>query len=178
MPTHLPILFPLKDYISNINSCRACPLVDRKIIYRSNEKLPISIVFVGEAPGMVEYIQSKPFIGPAGDKLNYLIQECVPPHLGYIIINSISCTPWKDKNTKNKIRTPTTSEAKFCSSRHVIPLIETLKPKYVIALGKIAHSCLKKITHLHVLHPSAILQSTHEELETKRFILTVREYLK
>jgi DNA polymerase len=176
MPTHLPISYPLQVLTKNLINCKACPLSDRKIIYRTNNK-PIQLVLVGEAPGMVEYIQHKPFLGPAGEMLNALLQECVPPNVGYVIVNSISCTPWEDKNTKAKIRTPTTPEAKFCSNLHILPLIEQLKPKYVIALGKIAHSCLKKVPHLHVLHPSAILQSVHQELEFKRFVLLVKEYI-
>jgi uracil-DNA glycosylase family 4 len=127
---------------------------------------------------MVEYIQRKPFIGPAGKELDALLQECVPATMGYVIVNSLSCTPWENKETKSKIRTPKTSEAKFCTQTNIIPFIERIKPKYIIALGKIANSALtKKVDHLHVIHPSAILQAMHQDYERQKFILSVREYL-
>lgn len=164
--------------LDDISNCTACPLNDHKIIYRHNNILPIQLLLIGEAPGMVEYIQRKPFIGPAGHELNALLQECVPATMGYIIVNSLSCTPWEDKTTKSKIRTPKTSEAKFCTQRNIIPFIERIKPKYIIALGKIANSALtKKVDHLHVIHPSGILQTMHQDYERQKFILSVREYL-
>lgn len=171
-------LNPLKILDAKVKTCSACPLNDNKVIYRTNNILPIQLLLIGEAPGMVEYIQRKPFVGPAGHELDALLQECVPATMGYVIVNSLSCTPWEDKETKSKIRTPKTSEAKFCTTLNILPFIEQLKPKYIIALGKIANSALtKKVEHLHVIHPSAILQSIHQEYERQKFILAVREYL-
>lgn len=139
----------------------------------------IDILLIGEAPGQVEYAEKEPFIGPAGMTLQDIINEAIPPIFSYCIINSVMCTPFEDEYRYN-IRMPSLSEVKECSA-HLTRIAKTLKPKYVILLGKIAEKAFKYINcplpiPLAVKHPSAIMQS-RTTYEYDNAVLKIKEYL-
>lgn len=144
---------------------------------------PTDILFVGEAPGQSEYAIGTPFVGPAGQELNELVEESLDPSLRYVITNAILCTPFSDESRSN-IRTPSVPEIAACRT-HLQRLIGILRPRHVIALGKVAERSLKKfmpersinsdsLSFTTIIHPSAILRSTHQDLERTRAILSLK----
>jgi len=140
----------------------------------------LDLLFVGEAPGASEHITKNPFVGPAGAELQSIIDEAYrdTTELRYNMVNSVLCTPFSDSDLDN-IRTPSASEVHQCS-RHLSAIIKFTTPKAVIALGKIAARTLKhlQIDHYAVMHPSAILQASHPDLEHARAVLTVKQAIK
>jgi uracil-DNA glycosylase family 4 len=171
-----------RNHIEPCNLCDISKLCKHKVIYRMFTPAPtqtIDILLIGEAPGQVEYAEKEPFIGPAGMTLQDIINEAIPPIFSYCIINSVMCTPFEDEYRYN-IRMPSLSEVKECSA-HLTRIAKTLKPKYVILLGKIAEKAFKYINcplpiPLAVKHPSAIMQSK-TTYEYDNAVLKIKEYL-
>ena len=125
---------------------------------------------------MSESVCGEPFVGPSGDELRYLMSE-VDPKLKYSIINCVQCTPFTSPSLAD-IREPLLSEMEGCGG-HLLRVINYLKPKWIVALGRIAEKNLKRlhIPHLFLYHPSYIMQSKHDELERARFIVDLKGYI-
>jgi len=135
-------------------------------------------MFIGNAPNEQEYINKQPSVGQEGECLNTIIKEALQPTTSYIITNSILCTPFKDTD-RDSIRAPNNIEISSCSS-HIQSLVNEIRPKYVIALGRIAEKTCKllKIPHyIYVLHPSRIMQSTKSDYEYDNAILNIKRYV-
>jgi uracil-DNA glycosylase family 4 len=142
----------------------------------------VHILFVGEAPGQAEYALRQPFVGPAGQELNELIEQSLDLSVRYIVTNAVMCTPFDDESRAN-IRTPSLPEITECRA-HLQNLVALTKPKHIVALGKVAEKSLKKfvpqrayseeLSFTTLMHPSAILRSTHPDLERARFVLALQ----
>lgn len=188
-PSSLPQLTLLANAINN---CKACPLhrnVDHKVYWRFShtnrtDHPATDLLFVGEAPGQSEYALRQPFVGAAGQELSDLLSEALPLSLTYCITNAVLCTPFTD-DTRSSIDTPSLPGVTACRN-HLQRLISILNPRYIIALGKVAERSLKKLIpqgnysahetrFMTLLHPSAILRSTHPDLERNRFILNLQK---
>lgn len=166
----------LRDNISSCTDCLYSQYSDRKILERKVGSGRILILFVGEAPGMTEYIQSKPFVGESGTLLIRLIEEAFPPGITYGITNAIACTPFTDAK-RSHIETPCKESLKACRKAWLEQYIKIVRPEKIIALGNVAASTLKamKLPYTQVLHPSAILRDDkHQEYQEKRFILALQ----
>ena len=181
-------LKPVIDWHYNVQRCTKCDIskfCGPKITLRhSLSPVDLDVLFVGEAPGASEHSIQAPFVGPAGHELDaiieYTIRSLSSTHkhgLRYNIINAVLCTPFKDADL-DTIRTPSLSEVKECRT-HLKAYLDISKPKLLIALGKVAERTCKELRTPYVttLHPSAILQSSHPELERKRAILTINQAL-
>lgn len=144
----------LKKVVKKYKHCTDCPLhqtAHSHVFYRSNtgDALP-EILFIGEAPGNTEDLTGKPFIGKAGDLLEHWISDAeddicrdIQPlnfgGLAYGITNIVCCRPLDEDR---KIRPPSKEEARACSER-LGDMLEVLKPKVIILLGKVAESHYK-----------------------------------
>lgn len=162
--------------------CKACPLDslnEYKVCFRHSLLRPkVDLLLIGEAPGKSEHINRRPFIGPAGDMLDSILEEALPDNISYLITNAIRCTPWADEQ-RSKTRKPRDQEIKACTV-HLRDTLDTVKPKHIIALGDIAKKALKlcKVEDfLHLKHPSYIMQARHVNYEMSTAILQIKEYL-
>jgi uracil-DNA glycosylase len=168
------------DWARTVNNCYTCDIsfCKNKVLDRGeipNPKKPIHILFVGEAPGASEYANKQPFIGPAGQILDSIIDETLPVGTNYLIINAVLCTPFENDSMYN-IRKPFLSEITACRT-HLRNYINIIAPERIVALGKVAESSLRKIglPFITVAHPSAMLQSNYTNLEVARAILKIRK---
>lgn len=94
------------------------------------------LMFVGEAPGAEEEIQRKPFVGPAGQKLDQILQAMGLKRDDVYISNIVKFRPkiGDGRFQGNKNRKPTPEEiATFV--RFVRSEIEIIQPKVIVALG-------------------------------------------
>lgn len=173
-------LIVLKEKVHSCTSCIYSQHSNRKILERKIGSGRIQILFVGEAPGMTEYIQHKPFVGESGNLLNRLIGEAFPPGITYGVVNAIACTPFSDES-RSKLDTPPCKDSiKACRKVWLEQYIKCVRPERLIALGNVAASILKtmKQQYTHVLHPSAILRDEkHQEYQEKRFILALQSVI-
>lgn len=117
--------------IRKIMSCQACPLFkERTQAVPGEGNRQANLMFVGEAPGRDEDLQGRPFVGRAGQLLTRIIQAMGFSREEVYIANVIKCRPPEN-------RTPRPDEIKACSP-YLLRQIELIRPKVIVALGKVA----------------------------------------
>ncbi len=117
--------------IRKILTCQACPLYrGRTQAVPGEGNRQARLMFVGEAPGRDEDLQGRPFVGRAGQLLTKIIQAMGFSREEVYIANVIKCRPPEN-------RTPKPDEVKSCSP-FLLRQIELVKPKVIVALGKVA----------------------------------------
>ena len=176
-------------WANNLADCSKCDIskyCNHKVthyIFSHRPSIHIDILFIGEAPGESEYLNKEPFIGPAGICLREIIDESVPNDISFCITNSILCTPFTDES-RYTIRAPFLSEVKECAP-HLQSLYRRLKPKYIVALGKVAEKAVISLAktlpiphYVHIVHPSKISQSKDYHYQFEKASLAIQEYLK
>lgn len=179
-------------HVADWKGCTACPLHQcrkRVVFYRGH--LPCDVLFIGEAPGEVEDLKGYPFIGPAGKKLDTLLQtvwaslttdafssgpdpynESQPCQLIVGITNIVACIPTENAGpySSPKIRAPTKAEAKACQNR-LREIVDLAKPRLLVSLGDVARRFLSSLPagkhlpqfNLSLIHPSHILRKQVED---------------
>lgn len=156
------------EKISRWQSCSLCDLCKTRtqtVLWRGY--LPCRVLFIGEGPGAFEDLKGFPFIGPAGNKLNEIIEATIEelaedeqePLFTYAITNLVCCIPKKGKET----REPTKEEIQACSTR-LQEFVDLAQPSLIVRLGKLAQTNFKtKIPTVDIVHPSAILKADKSE---------------
>ena len=179
----MPTRFQL--HVTGWKDCKRCPLHPGRAevcLYRGS--LPADVVFVGQAPGRNEDVLGKPFVGPAGQLLDTIIERSVPESIRKGFTNLVGCFP----NDDGVEREPELEEIMTCAPR-LVEIVEMANPKLVVCVGKQAQSWLmtpmaKNITFRNrpylvgMLHPGAILKSVNPAgrgIVIQREVLRLRE---
>jgi DNA polymerase len=133
-----------EDYeglVSEILSCTRCPLYSSRTRAVPGEgPLNASIMFVGEAPGRSEDLEGRPFVGSAGKLLDSLLSSIGVERGGVYITNVVKCRPPGN-------REPFDSEVRACNP-YLRRQISMIKPKIIVALGRIAGRTLYEMAGL------------------------------
>jgi uracil-DNA glycosylase family 4 len=133
-----------EDYeglVSEILSCTRCPLYSSRTRAVPGEgPLNASIMFVGEAPGRSEDLEGRPFVGSAGKLLDSLLSSIGVERDGVYITNVVKCRPPGN-------REPFDSEVRACNP-YLRRQISMIKPKIIVALGRIAGRTLYEMAGL------------------------------
>ncbi len=106
-----------------------------------DEKKDNPIMIIGEAPGENEVKQKEPFVGKAGENLNYLIKLSGLNRKKDILITN--AFPFRTLDG-NKNRTPKAKELKI-GAELLKKEIEIVKPKIILLLG---NSAIKAFSYL------------------------------
>jgi len=88
------------------------------------------IMFIGEAPGAEEDASGEPFVGPAGQLLNKIVEACHLKREDIYICNILRCRPPGNRN-------PLPQEAANCRE-FLDAQIHIVEPKYIICWGTVA----------------------------------------
>jgi DNA polymerase len=97
------------------------------------------IMFIGESPGRNEAVTHKPFVGPAGQLLESMLQR-IGLHRGLVYLtNTVRCF------TTNKDRL--TPEVATACRRYLIDEIRIAKPQVVVCLGRFAWESFMQEPH-------------------------------
>lgn len=121
----------LDDLKNEINDCKRCKLsVERRNIVFGEGNPDAEVMFVGEAPGREEDLQGRPFVGDAGMLLTRLIKKMGFKREDVFIANVVKCRPPLN-------REPEADEIETCKG-FLEKQIQIIKPKVIIALGRIA----------------------------------------
>jgi len=145
------------------------------VISRGNPKA--KILLVGEAPGPQENIKGKPFVGPAGQLLDKILQSAeFDPENDVYITNSVFRMPPGDDG--KSFRKPNDKEIEFYRP-FVFEIIRLIDPLVILLTGNVAcQSVLQKtgITSLRgkwiemdgrwlmpIFHPSYLLRNQSRE---------------
>ncbi|BBA32648.1 phage SPO1 DNA polymerase-like protein [Methylocaldum marinum] len=93
---------------------------------------------IGEAPGEQEDLQGEPFVGRAGQLLNEMIRAVGLRREAVYIANVVKCRPPRNRD-------PATEEAAACEE-YLKGQVALLKPKIILAVGRVAAQNLLKTT--------------------------------
>jgi uracil-DNA glycosylase len=148
------------------------------------------IMLIGEAPGRDEDLQGKPFVGPAGQMLDRMLEAIGLTEDHVYITNTVY---WRPPGNRN----PTPEEVEACAP-FLARQIELLSPQVLVLLGKAAaqrilgvadgimrlrgkwlsYRCAgRDIPTLATLHPSYLLRTPEDKRLAWRDLLMLKERL-
>lgn len=114
-----------------VKKCTRCHLhLTRKNAVPGDGNENAEIMFIGEAPGKNEDEAGKPFVGKAGQFLDFALTEAGLDRRDVYITNVVKCRPPGNRD-------PVEEEIKSCSP-YLDEQIEIIKPKVICTLGKFA----------------------------------------
>ena len=118
---------------SKCRACKACALAKTRhnVVFADGNPETASIVLIGEAPGEMEDMEGRPFVGRAGQLLDEFLSEAgISREDDLYIINTVKCRPPKN-------RVPTDNE-KIACEKFLLKQIEIINPKILIFCGATA----------------------------------------
>ncbi len=150
-----------------IKECRRCSLHETRtnlVIGMGDENA--EIMFVGEAPGYHEDKQGMPFVGPAGQFLDQLLDSIGLRRSQVYIANTLKCRPPDNRD-------PQQQELEACTP-FLFKQVEIIKPRIICTLGnhatktllststgitKLRGKLIRKggLAYVPLLHPAAAL---------------------
>lgn len=174
---------------AKVVACQACGLhkTRTQVVFGSGNQ-HAELLFVGEAPGANEDRQGLPFVGRAGQLLTAMLQAINLQREEVYIANILKCRPPNNRD-------PSPEEVALCT-----PFLEQqvalIKPKLIVALGRIAaHYLLKTSSSLSNLrgqrftfgaentplivtfHPAYLLRSPREKRKAYQDLLSISSFL-
>ena len=178
----------LDSFRAAIEKCEKCNLSNtrNKFVFGSGDP-NADLLLIGEGPGEEEDAQGQPFVGRAGKLLDKILAA-----IGFsrdnkvFIINIVKCRPPENRN-------PLLSEIEQCFP-YLIQQISLIKPKLIIALGKVAGQTLLRrnmmikemrnkkhyfnsIPLIVTYHPAALLRNQSLKLDAWEDFKHIRDLL-
>lgn len=149
--------------------------------------IPCDVLFIGEAPGMSEDTLGSPFVGPAGKRLDSIIEgvwQSMNSNATTCFINLVGCFPREAKKTDD--HRPDKKSIQICADR-VREMVSMCRPKLIVCVGTLAkdwiHLSVDEASEaydiIHITHPSAILQAPdpNKPLMIKRVVAALQNGL-
>lgn len=123
----------LEDLAELVRNCTDCPLHGSRTNAVPGEgPANAEILFIGEGPGFHEDRQGRPFVGPAGNFLEELLQSIGMSRDQVYIANMVKCRPPNNRD-------PVPSEISACS-KYLDRQIELIDPLLIVTLGRFSMS--------------------------------------
>jgi uracil-DNA glycosylase len=158
----------LEALAAETQTCQACALCHSAARAVPGEGPPdAAILFIGEAPGVQEDRQGRPFVGPAGQLLNELLARIGLRRDDVFIANMVKHRPPGNRD-------PEPDEIAACKG-YLDRQIELVNPRVIVTLGRFAMERFMpgaKISQVHgqprqiagrtfvpILHPAAALHN-------------------
>jgi uracil-DNA glycosylase family 4 len=167
---------PLTELYQQIAQCQKCEIAKfRTKVVPGEGAEDADIMFIGEAPGWHEDQQGRPFVGPAGQFLDRLLNSINLNRTQVYIANVIKCRPSSNRD-------PLPTEIQNCRA-WLDQQIEIIKPNMIVTLGRYSMARYfpgKSISKIHgtaqkhddiiyyaMYHPAAALhqQSLRQAIE-------------
>lgn len=118
-----------EDLYARVRSCQLCPLaVTRTNTVPGEGPLSSEVLFIGEAPGMNEDKQGRPFVGAAGKFLDECLATAGVSRETAYICNVLKCRPPANRD-------PLPEEIEACSD-YLTEQIELVSPLVIVTLGR------------------------------------------
>jgi uracil-DNA glycosylase len=195
-------LSPFQQFKRRWEHCGDCDLREvRKTAVLCRGRLPCTVLFVGEAPGISEDSQGEPFVGPAGGLLDQIICEALrnaeladlnpvypdwwrasPVRLGWT--NIICCIP---KVEGVKAGEPPQWAVKACAPR-LRQFLAVAKPQLVVMVGDhsakwvpiVCDEMMDGLQAVKIVHPARLLRLRTENpswatIEYRRAVVTLTD---
>src|SRR5512138_3200384 len=128
----------LEDVLAAIRGMKEDPLANAGtniVISRGNPEA--KLLLIGEAPGPQENIQGKPFVGPAGQLLDKILQAAgFDPDKDVYITNSVFRMPPGDGADGKAFRKPSDAEVDYYRP-FVFEIIRFVDPFVILLTGNV-----------------------------------------
>ena len=125
----------LDSFYHEIKECQLCSLGATRTKFVFGVGNPnADLMLIGEAPGKYEDLQGEPFVGRAGQLLDKILASINLSREKVYIANVLKCRP---PNNRDPLKT----ESDTCKP-YLKRQIELIKPKLILALGRIAGNWL------------------------------------
>lgn len=160
------LLKEIEEQIKRCEKCRLCETAKNGVPGEGNPDA--EIVFIGEAPGANEDEQGRPFVGRAGQLLEFLLHQIKLERKDVWIGNIIKHRPPQNRD-------PLPDELEACQP-YLTTQLNILKPKLIVTLGRFSMNYFLpdvKISQAHgqmyrageyniypVYHPAAALRNS------------------
>jgi len=130
----------IEQIADEIRRCKNCPLgMTRKNAAPGEGSLQPLVMVIGEGPGAEEDAQGRPFVGRAGQLLDKMLGAInLSRNSNCFIANVVKCRP---PNNRDPYPEETTACASFLERQ-----ITLLKPRFILAAGRVAAQTLLKTT--------------------------------
>jgi uracil-DNA glycosylase len=131
----------LNTVFKAVKSCPDCrglgTLHDTVVFATGNPQA--EIMFVGDAPGAEEEKARRPFVGPAGQKLEQILKAMGLPREQVYLTNLLKFRPRKgDGRFQGATDRPPQQDEMAVSLPYLRAEIEVVRPKVIVSLGRIA----------------------------------------
>lgn len=114
--------------VNAIKSCRKCRLAEnRKNAVPGEGNLDAVVLFLGEAPGRMEDLEGRPFVGAAGRLLNRLLEGIGLRRKDVFITNVVKCRPPNNRD-------PREDEIEACRP-FTEAILRLVSPRIIVTLG-------------------------------------------
>ena len=169
-------------------ACQKCELADTRhnVVFGVGPRTA-EVMFIGEGPGENEDLQGEPFVGPAGQLLDDMLELIDLRRDQIYICNIVKCRPPHNRD-------PLNLEQDACIG-YLRAQTALIRPKIIVCLGRIAAMRLIKpdfrITREHgqwfdvggihtmaIYHPSALLRDPTKRPETFVDLRLLREKIR
>ncbi|MBK9129990.1 MAG: uracil-DNA glycosylase [Phycisphaerales bacterium] len=126
----------LQELRARVLPCTKCKLAETRthvVFGEGNPRAPV--LFIGEAPGFHEDQQARPFVGPAGQLLDKIIEAAMGYARGDVFIANVNkCRPPENRN-------PEPDEVAACLP-FLRAQVRIIRPGVIVCLGRVASSNL------------------------------------
>lgn len=120
--------------VVSVAECRACPMLGQDHV--PSEGTPAaSLMIIGQSPGRREVEQRRPFAGPSGELVDFMLDQARLSRDEIYIANVLKCKPPGNRPALE-------GESNNCWKKWLYHEIEMVKPRLVLVLGKDAHTRL------------------------------------
>lgn len=128
---------PFQRHIAKWINCKKCSCHEKRTrVIFARGSIPADVLCIGEAPGPSEDVNGKPFVGPAGHLLDYIIESANQDYgFKFCLTNLVACMP-VDANG-DKFTEPPADCIKICNAR-LVEFVRMVKPRLIVTLGKLA----------------------------------------
>ncbi len=139
------------------------------------------VMIVGEQPGDQEDLQGRPFVGPAGNLMDTLLEEAGIDRSRLYVTNAVKHFKWEPRGKRRIHKKPSSVEIQSCKP-WLEAEIAAIRPKAIVCLGATAAQALLgksfRVTERHgefvsttyaertmaTVHPSAILRAPTDQV--------------
>lgn len=124
----------LKTTVSQCTQCELHKTRTQTVFGTGNQRAEWLVI--GEAPGADEDRQGEPFVGRAGQLLNEMLRAIKFRREDVYIANILKCRPPNNRDPQSREIT--------CCETYLLQQIELIKPRIILAVGRIAAQNLLK----------------------------------
>ena len=135
----------LREVAIEVSTCVKCNLCKGRTRAVPGEgNTDARILFIGEGPGFHEDKQGRPFVGPAGQFLDELLESINLKRADVFITNVVKCRPPNNRD-------PLPEEIDACDN-YLDRQIDAIKPQVIVTLGRYSMAKFfgnEKISSIH-----------------------------